>query len=78
MRFMCCSHIYTVIEHNYDDVQAVVRSCISGMVAARTWKDTTLGLPPMLQSDLDGALVFKALTTVYLQYVISWSEVALH
>lgn len=42
---------------------------MSGMITARTWKDTTFNLPPMLQSDLDGALVFKALTTVYLQCV---------
>lgn len=61
------SHLYTVIEHNYDEIRTAVHSCVGGMVAARTWRDTTPNLPPMLQSDLDGALVFKALTTVYLQ-----------
>lgn len=39
------------------------------MIGVKTWKDTTPYLPPMLQSDLDGVLVFKSLTTVYLQYV---------
>ncbi|KIP03942.1 hypothetical protein PHLGIDRAFT_76808 [Phlebiopsis gigantea 11061_1 CR5-6] len=63
------NHLYTIVEHNYDDIQSVIKACMSGMIAARTWKDTTFNLPPMLQSDLDGALVFKALTTVYLQFI---------
>ncbi|EKM48337.1 uncharacterized protein PHACADRAFT_214845 [Phanerochaete carnosa HHB-10118-sp] len=63
------NHLYTILEHNYEEIQEVMRSCIGGMVGAKTWRDTTPNLPPMLQSDLDGVLVFKSLTTVYLQYL---------
>ncbi|KAH9478522.1 NFX1-type zinc finger-containing protein 1 [Psilocybe cubensis] len=56
------NHLYTVVEDNYDDLHAVVDSCMNSMIKRNSWRD------PGSAANLDGANVFKTLTTVFLQY----------
>lgn len=64
------SHLYTTIEQSYDDIEETLRSCVGAMISAKSWKDPSPNLPVMLQRDIGGAVVFRALAVVYLQYDI--------
>lgn len=73
MIFAHHSHLYTVLENNYDIVHAVIEQCVEGMIQAKSWQDPTPSLPSMLQNSLSGVVVFKTLTTVLHQCVPSTS-----
>ncbi|KAI0338622.1 hypothetical protein BDW22DRAFT_1362689 [Trametopsis cervina] len=60
------NHLYTLVENNFDEIQAVVLSCMNEMITAKSWKDPSAYVNQ--QGNLSGVIVFKALTTLYLEY----------
>ncbi|KAL4242825.1 hypothetical protein ABKN59_011535 [Abortiporus biennis] len=62
------NHLYTVIEENFEQIAAVLRTCIGGMINEKSWKDPTPSLPSTLQSSLDGAVIFRTVFVVLIQF----------
>ncbi|KAI0696188.1 hypothetical protein BC835DRAFT_1272285 [Cytidiella melzeri] len=60
------NHLYTLVENNFDEIQRVVCGCMDELIASKSWKDPS---PYASQpNELSGIVVFKALSTLYLEY----------
>ncbi|KAI0375984.1 hypothetical protein BV20DRAFT_31266 [Pilatotrama ljubarskyi] len=70
------NHLYSIIKYNHDSVFTILRSCLAEMMSARSWLDKTVNLPPSLQTNLDGARVFRTLSVVFLQYFNRYKDAA--
>ncbi|KAI0092232.1 hypothetical protein BDY19DRAFT_929008 [Irpex rosettiformis] len=59
------NHLYTLVENNFDAILDIVNSCMDEIITSRTWADPN---PYSNQNDLSGVVVFKALSTLFLEY----------
>ncbi|GJJ08042.1 hypothetical protein Clacol_002249 [Clathrus columnatus] len=57
--------LYTVVEDNFERLSDVLQACVGNMINNRSWEDRTTGA----SITLDGAVIFRTLSTVLLQYV---------
>ncbi|PPQ89247.1 hypothetical protein CVT25_001326 [Psilocybe cyanescens] len=63
------NHLYTAVEDNYDDIHAVIMSCMNSMIKRKSWKD------PGSLANLDGAVVFKTISTLFLHAIRNHPEI---
>ena len=62
------SALYAVLYEHWETVSAIVESSMKSMISNQTWNDTAPGLPENLQGKLTGAMVFKTLSELVIQY----------
>ena len=62
------SALYAVLYEHWETVSAIIESSMKSMISNQTWNDTTAGLPENLQGKLTGAMVFKTLSELVVQY----------
>ncbi|OSD04967.1 hypothetical protein PYCCODRAFT_1475560 [Trametes coccinea BRFM310] len=68
------NHLYAIIKDNHEHVFSTLRACLTEMMAVRSWADTS---PlPSLQNNIDGIRLFRTLSTVLLQYITRYRDVA--
>ncbi|KAI9068435.1 hypothetical protein FKP32DRAFT_1561707 [Trametes sanguinea] len=70
------NHLYAIIKHNHEHIFSTLRTCLTEMMAVRSWADTSPNLLPSLQNSIDGILLFRTLSTVLLQYITRYRDVA--
>ncbi|KAL7277033.1 hypothetical protein ACG7TL_008877 [Trametes sanguinea] len=70
------NHLYAIIKDNHEHVFSTLRACLTEMMAVRSWADTSPGPLPSLQNNIDGIRLFRTLSTVLLQYITRYRDVA--
>ncbi|CDO69109.1 hypothetical protein BN946_scf185042.g11 [Trametes cinnabarina] len=70
------NHLYSIIKNNHEHIFRTLKACLSEMMEARTWADTTPNLIAALQNNLDGMRLFRTLSTVLLQYFTRYRDAA--
>src|SRR5258708_33135156 len=68
------SALYAVLYQHWAIVTVVIEDSMRVMIANRTWKDPTPGLPEANQGKLTGMVVFKTISDLVIQCV----ETSLH
>jgi hypothetical protein len=62
------SALYAVLYEHWEIVSAIIESSMQSMISNQTWNDLNPGLPGNLQGKLTGAVVFKTLSELVIQY----------